>query len=289
MTLRIQNSIKQNITVHLKEMFMLSLICSISVFLLLVLFQPFDYRSYPLFKVFSDSLLSAFLVLVITFSTRVVASYLRNGTFRKYKNSVVIYGITITIDMILFLVVSFLINLFSGGFDHQDYIGWFVLTMKYILIFEVLLIPLSLFMKRYLVLDSFFKNKNFSESYNSIVVAQSSKEKMSLASLEKEMFMRFPQHILMMKSSSNYIDIFYMKDGVICRSVVRKTLKNVSEALRDYPFLFRCHRSYLINIDKIEKVTGNTRGYEITIAGLSDTIPVSRARIALFDDIFYNK
>jgi DNA-binding LytR/AlgR family response regulator len=39
---------------------------------------------------------------------------------------------------------------------------------------------------------------------------------------------------------------------------------------------FRCHRSYIVNMDKVTKVKGNSQGYRLCFNELHDTVPVAR-------------
>ncbi|MFC1724543.1 LytR/AlgR family response regulator transcription factor [candidate division KSB1 bacterium] len=82
--------------------------------------------------------------------------------------------------------------------------------------------------------------------------------------------------LLFIKAIDNYIEI-YRKNGDNTKTIVlRSTLTRIEEALNMYPFLFRCHRSYLVNINSILRVTGNSQGYRLLFKGVDYSIPVSR-------------
>jgi DNA-binding LytR/AlgR family response regulator len=40
--------------------------------------------------------------------------------------------------------------------------------------------------------------------------------------------------------------------------------------------LEKCHRSYLLNIEKIEKITGNSQNAKISFSNIEQTIPLSK-------------
>ena len=144
-------------------------------------------------------------------------------------------------------------------------------------------IPLSLFIKHYFNLV----NGDLNSSFNSSEDFNLSLGKVCLLSdTENDILEVFPQEILSIKSSGNYIEVFYIKEGKVFRNILRCTLEKVTKQFDLYPFLFRCHRSYLINTDRIEKVKGNKRGYTITVTGLQEAIPVSRSRIDLFHEVY---
>lgn len=78
--------------------------------------------------------------------------------------------------------------------------------------------------------------------------------------------------LLFVKSEGNYIDVYYWED-TLKKKLIRNTLSSVSEA---YPTLFRPHRSYLVNINKVNRIGGNSQGYTLHFEGCDPCIPVSR-------------
>lgn len=254
------------------------IILGVSVFFLLLLFRPFGYNDYAYSRLLEDSFISSIAVLFITFISRKVTY----SIFRKRSVSQILY-IQVLLDITLFLGVTFLINLISGGFRNIHFIDWLVLSLQYVLIFELFFIPLSLFIKHYFNLVTGDVNSNFNRnefldlSLDSVCL---------LSDTENDILEVFPQEILLIKSSGNYIEVFYFKEGKVSRNILRSTLEKVTKQLNLYPFLFRCHRSYLINTDRIEKVKGNKRGYIITVTGLLEAIPVSRSKIDMFHKVY---
>ncbi len=56
----------------------------------------------------------------------------------------------------------------------------------------------------------------------------------------------------------------------------RGTLNQWEEKLRDYGF-YRCHKNYIINLLKVEKMMGNPDGtHEAWLKGVEETVPISR-------------
>ena len=50
----------------------------------------------------------------------------------------------------------------------------------------------------------------------------------------------------------------------------------IESFLKDYDFIIRCHKSYIVNTKYVNKVTGNARGYLLKCNILDFYIPVSR-------------
>ena len=86
----------------------------------------------------------------------------------------------------------------------------------------------------------------------------------------------FPEDLSLVSSASNYIKIFHLQENSLVHSIIRSTLKKAEETLSPYPNFFKCHRAFIINLDKVVHVEGNAQGYKIKIEGYDELIPVSR-------------
>jgi hypothetical protein len=84
------------------------------------------------------------------------------------------------------------------------------------------------------------------------------------------------EEFLYIRSADNYLEVFYTGRQGRERKVIRNSLKAVSAALTEHPYLFRCHKSYLVNLKKVNHVSGNAQGYKLHLPGLDQPIPVSR-------------
>jgi hypothetical protein len=91
-----------------------------------------------------------------------------------------------------------------------------------------------------------------------------------------------PSDILYIESQQNYVIITYTSDGEVKREMLRNTLTNIAEALSGTSII-RCHRSYLVNQNRIDKISGNAQGLKLFLTDSSDTVvPVSRKYIPVF-------
>ncbi len=85
-------------------------------------------------------------------------------------------------------------------------------------------------------------------------------------------------------SASNYIKLFYTNKEKLIYSIIRQTLKKAEETILKYPNFFKCHRAFIINLDKVIHVEGNAQGYKVRIEGYDELIPVSRNLNKEFSD-----
>ncbi len=83
-------------------------------------------------------------------------------------------------------------------------------------------------------------------------------------------------NLFYIESADNYVNIYYLNKNKVDRFILRNTLKNIEESLTEFG-LTRCHRSYIVNIDKIKVLRKGKEGFLIDL-GQEDImdIPVSK-------------
>jgi DNA-binding LytR/AlgR family response regulator len=82
--------------------------------------------------------------------------------------------------------------------------------------------------------------------------------------------------LVLIKSADNYIEIVYNDENQFKKKLIRNTLKDVEEQLSKYNNFIRCHRTYIVNRDHIEKLVKTISGYKIKLKSHPDELPVSR-------------
>ena len=86
--------------------------------------------------------------------------------------------------------------------------------------------------------------------------------------------------IVYLKSDQNYISIFYIKDGELKSHLLRISLVNALKQITS-EHIFRCHRSYVVNINCIENISGNAQSLKLELTK-NCIVPVSRSFIKEF-------
>ena len=82
--------------------------------------------------------------------------------------------------------------------------------------------------------------------------------------------------IVFVRSANNYIEVFWKEDQKIVSQMIRCSLIKAEEVLKDYKFIFKCHRSYMVNINYIDKIEGSTQGYRLYFEKVDFPVPVSK-------------
>lgn len=82
--------------------------------------------------------------------------------------------------------------------------------------------------------------------------------------------------LLLIKSIDNYVEIYTADKDQVRRIMIRSSLKRIERDLKNHPFLFKCHRAFLVNVNHISRVMGNSQGYNLVFKGIEFSVPVSR-------------
>ena len=93
---------------------------------------------------------------------------------------------------------------------------------------------------------------------------------------EKEQITFEAENLVYITSQGNYASFFFRKNDGIKEKILRTTLTKITEKLRDHPKFIRCHKSYIVNSNFINDISGNARGYLLKSNYISEEIPVSR-------------
>jgi len=81
--------------------------------------------------------------------------------------------------------------------------------------------------------------------------------------------------IYYVQSSNNYVVVKHLKeDGLKGESLIRCTL---SQAKTQLPHFTQCHRSFIVNPDKIEAIEGTVKKAFLKVSDLNDQLPVSKS------------
>ncbi|MFI1773334.1 LytTR family transcriptional regulator DNA-binding domain-containing protein [Thalassobellus citreus] len=92
----------------------------------------------------------------------------------------------------------------------------------------------------------------------------------------KENLLLDPQDIAFIQGDGNYCSVNWYNNNILSKTVLRITLKQLETQLRPFSYLIRCHKSYIVNMDKSVKTVGNSKSSFIESPLFSIRIPISR-------------
>jgi DNA-binding LytR/AlgR family response regulator len=84
-------------------------------------------------------------------------------------------------------------------------------------------------------------------------------------------------NILYLESNDNYVNVHFLDNEKAKTYLVRNSLKQLEKSLKEYP-IYRCHRSYSVNIKNIKMIRKAKKGYELVInSPKEECLPVSKS------------
>lgn len=111
---------------------------------------------------------------------------------------------------------------------------------------------------------------------------QNKEEAVVFANGGNEAISVLPSEIIYIESVANYIIVAHFSNNEPRQTRLRGTLHNVEETLKKHDFIVHVHRAFLVNINYVTEVTGNSNGYRLRMLGMDNLLPVSRANIETF-------
>lgn len=140
--------------------------------------------------------------------------------------------------------------------------GWLAGSLFYFLMVQI---------NKY-VLIHFFNSKHLSDTPLIHIEAQ----------VAADSFETDQQQILCIKSDGNYVIFYLAGQGQVQEKMIRQTLDNIEKQLSQHPDFQRSHRAFIVNKKYILRRAGNAAGYQLSIAHVDFTVPVSRTHIQQF-------
>jgi len=82
--------------------------------------------------------------------------------------------------------------------------------------------------------------------------------------------------LLFIRSANNYIEVFWKDGDSVKNQMVRCSMAYTEELLKEHKFIVKCHRSFIVNINFIDRFEGNLQGYKLYFENIDFPIPVSK-------------
>ena len=123
------------------------------------------------------------------------------------------------------------------------------------------------------------KIKQFSESYTNRYIEL-------LSETDSDNFRIQASAIVFFKSADNYVEVGYLEGEEVKKKMIRNTLKNAEQQLKDFNNFIRTHRTSIVNIQNVEKLHKNFNTYWLSLVNSKETIPVSRQYLMAVKDLF---
>ena len=85
-----------------------------------------------------------------------------------------------------------------------------------------------------------------------------------------------PNRIFFVRAADNYCEVVFEADGGVQHKLLRSALTRLAAQLEATPIL-KCHRSYLVNPERVSHATGNSQSFRLHFEALDEQVPVARS------------
>jgi hypothetical protein len=106
-----------------------------------------------------------------------------------------------------------------------------------------------------------------------------------VAENKKQAFAEEVERVILIHSSGNYVEIYWIdRKQAVRRRLFRQSFRNVEMALESSDVMLKCHRCWMVNINKVMKMKRSANAYHLEMEQIEFTIPVSRNWVAVFKE-----
>lgn len=251
------------------EILLSSIGAGVTVYLFLIIFQPFGTENFH--HPYKYLLLFPYTII---FGTVFFISSL--CTFRFNHWNIVSELLKIFVVLLLGSVLSYFYNsLFIShvSLSFENYVYMFLYSMA-------IGIPISAIyiLSRYIYLKTIHENtaKNISQHLSHKTEHIPSK---LLTISTNNITLTLSEHdLICAQSMENYCTLYFSENSSVKKVLLRISLSGLLKQ-SETNTIQKCHRSYIVNLDKVESLRGNAQGYKLIIPEIDFEIPVSRSFI----------
>ena len=187
---------------------------------------------------------------------------------------------------ILFFVISvaaigIIITVYAFHFDNSNRINFFsvllIIMMRSIILSFFPIILIVFYMERSLNRKNHFHATEINkELRNEKQAVHVDNQVYTFARGTQDEIQIAENNLLYIKAEGNYCMLFFDINSILKNKLVRSSLKDLEQLLKNSNRFVRCHKSYIINLNKISNVTGNAKGHTFYLKNNKSQIPVSR-------------
>ncbi|MCR9173930.1 MAG: LytTR family transcriptional regulator [bacterium] len=248
---------------------LMSLIMSSFVFAFLAIFRPFGISSDPNAVMLCAGYgLTCFSVM---FVLNVVIIPLLPGFFNESN------------WLVWKEIVWVIINVSAIGLANALYSAWALdldFTPKLVGTFQLYTVAVAFLPIILSVLTNHSRLRNkyerYSDDLSKEIIGHSANIQQFSISSASESVLLSTESFLYAKAADNYLEVVHMDGETLKREVIRKTLKSASEELGHFEHIFQVHRSYLVNLERVSRFSGNAQGLKLHFEETDSVVPVSR-------------
>lgn len=251
-----------------------ALLLGLSSYLFLIVFQPFG--TYNFDNAYKFWLLSGYgIIFALAYTLVFILLYKKQWTI----------GVELIRIFLVYLLASFLNFFYHSYMINHGLLQWS--NLPYIGLYTLsLYIPIgSIYFLLRIDRHRLQETENLAPAEGGCLVPQHEFKEIDNSYLNvinipsgNQTFTLLRNGFIFAKSMDNYCVIYHRKEDTVEKQIVRITLRRLDQLLNTGTVV-RCHRSYLVNLEKIIKKEGNTQGLLLRFAETEDCALVSRSAV----------
>ena len=238
----------------------------------LLTFQPFGVNNFDpthsIDRTFFFSMLGFGMVIALV----LCAFEFLIGPIIFKRKTLVSYFLKITTELILLATAIFMYYNILGNFHDWYFTSYidFVFNVSVMSIIPVTIILL------------YTSNRKTQQAYQKLELKPKTSVSDKFVSLKssngRDSISLTLNDLLFVEAEDNYISVSYIEKEKLKKQLLRTTMKEVEKNLNS-EFILRCHRSFIVNMNKVEKIIKDGHQIKLFIPELSVPIVVSRSYV----------
>ena len=238
------------------------------VFVFLIVFRPYLMSQLSVNSLFEVAFISAFIFGFFNWVYTILEKDIDLNTWT-YKKDIIRFCKRLLFTGAIFLVFTY----YAINYIYYNEIifpikNYYLVSTSYILIVAMLFY----FIEKFLV---FVRVQPKTLALNKILT---DKPIVFLGKNKNELIETSIQNLICIQSMGHYLK-FYLKSEIsdtIEVQISRNSIHKIKEETENFKSLFRCHRSYIINVNEIKNIEGNSQKALIKLKSIKEKIPISR-------------
>lgn len=241
----------------------------------IIVYQPFGVLQWGRERV-SEFMFVIYSLLIVLLGMSIVAisrviMYYRT---KKHEISILNYAIWVFVELAIMAIAYTICSILA---DVQEDI-WVAFKSALQNTSLILLIPYIICITAFTLQDKSERLRQIEDDFDKAVAQKmASKGLISFYDERGELQLSVTkENLLYIESADNYIYIWYMKNNLPKKLMLRNTLKRTAESLAETNVM-RCHRGYMVNMEQVKVLRREKENFylELGIEGVRD-IPVSK-------------
>ena len=241
----------------------------------IIVYQPFGVLQWGRERV-SEFMFVIYSLLIVLLGMSIVAisrviMYYRT---KKHEISILNYAIWVFVELAIMAIAYTICSILT---DVQEDI-WVAFKSALQNTSLILLIPYIICITTFTLQDKNERLRQIEDDFDKAVAQKmASKGLISFYDERGELQLSVTKdNLLYIESADNYIYIWYMKNNLPKKLMLRNTLKRTAESLAETNVM-RCHRGYMVNMEQVKVLRREKENFylELGIEGVKD-IPVSK-------------